>query len=595
MVFVKRPLFFKVFFPDLSSERLRIPVGFLKHMEGKTSGSVSLKGPSGNTWHVDLIQNSEGLFFQDGWPVFARDHLAEIGDFFVFRYDGNLHFTVCIFDPSACEKEAAFYVKCSQDTIHNGKKRGKKKGGKLLNVSSYKPFKGVPKRMRGNSHLILPGYITRSRAAMVQNFDKGFEQEDVFTTRKLQGSAFFNGKKKRGRPSKNTVNSSLSSLSKACKDEPGIEYEDEYFTRKHQESAFFNGERKRGRPPKNIVNSYLPSLSKACKDEPGFEKGDILLTRKHQGVVFLNERKKLGRRSKSFVSSALLSQSKAYKEKPVIQAIPKWFSQAHLPKYKTEIVLHNPKGESWIVTSVPNSKALQKYAFCGGWTAFVRDNKIKTADICIFELMGKLEMCVHIVQRGKQCRTSKNSVVFSYLSLSKAWEVNQDQHLQSPKSDELVKIKAGVVAPKNINTEDVDPFIQGIGSRTRGCLARSQSTIEEEREKVRKEAKSFTSKFPYFIKCMKKFNVHRTFVLSIPNFFSAHFPTSGKHTEIVLRNSGGEPWIVNLIRRGIRYTICGGWASFIHGNKIEEGDTCAFVLVGESEMRVHIFRLVKEV
>lgn len=46
--------------------------------------------------------------------------------------------------------------------------------------------------------------------------------------------------------------------------------------------------------------------------------------------------------------------------------------------------------------SVPTMKVQTLHTFCGGWMAFVRDNDIQMGDICIFELIGKCEMRVHV-------------------------------------------------------------------------------------------------------------------------------------------------------------------------------------------------------
>lgn len=75
---------------------------------------------------------------------------------------------------------------------------------------------------------------------------------------------------------------------------------------------------------------------------------------------------------------------------------------AHLPKCKTEIVLRNLKGECWTVNSVPDTKGRMVHTFCGGWMAFVRGNDVKMGDICMFELVGKSEMLVHISGVGKK-------------------------------------------------------------------------------------------------------------------------------------------------------------------------------------------------
>lgn len=74
----------------------------------------------------------------------------------------------------------------------------------------------------------------------------------------------------------------------------------------------------------------------------------------------------------------------------------------HLPKCKIKIVLRNLKGDCWTVNSVPTTKVHTLHTFCGGWMAFVRGNGLKMGDICIFELVRKCEMRVHILGAGKE-------------------------------------------------------------------------------------------------------------------------------------------------------------------------------------------------
>lgn len=54
------------------------------------------------------------------------------------------------------------------------------------------------------------------------------------------------------------------------------------------------------------------------------------------------------------------------------------------------------------MNSVPDSKGRVVHTFCGGWMAFVRGNDVNIGDICIFELVGKREMQVHISGIGKK-------------------------------------------------------------------------------------------------------------------------------------------------------------------------------------------------
>lgn len=120
----------------------KLPLKFVRHLEEIIGRSVALIGPSGQTWLVNLIQKNENLFFCYGWPTFARDHALECGDFLVFRYDGELHFTVQVFDQSACEKEGAFRSQCSQD--NTGHKRDREEDHSSLDMCA----EAVAKKMR---------------------------------------------------------------------------------------------------------------------------------------------------------------------------------------------------------------------------------------------------------------------------------------------------------------------------------------------------------------------------------------------------------------------------------------------------------------
>ena len=126
-------------------------MGFNRNLEGRISGSVLLKGPSGYSWFVELVQKNDDLFFDEGWADFVRDHSLEWGDFLVFRYDGDLVFDVKVFDQSTCEKEVAFHCKCSQGGSEFngivGQKRGREDGG----VSLDQDGEGLLKRSRGSS------------------------------------------------------------------------------------------------------------------------------------------------------------------------------------------------------------------------------------------------------------------------------------------------------------------------------------------------------------------------------------------------------------------------------------------------------------
>lgn len=283
MLSSNRPHFFKVFLPQISSEQLKIPPGFIKHMEGRTSGSVILTGPSGNSWKVVLIHNENGLFFRKGWPEFARDHLAETGDFFVFRYDGDLHFYVQTFDCSACEKEAAFNVRCSEDNSNIDHTKGKK-------------------RIRGKSPLV-----------------------------------------------------QIDSITKKIKVE--------------EESSEKRGHGRADQITKNLLKAQEQRVAESYKTEHPF---------------FVRSMRKY-----NIHRSLLLN-------------IPAWFTIQHLSSYrsKTKVAILNLEGHHWAVNFI--NKRGNQSCLSVGWASFVHDNHIKEGDICIFELVGELQMHVQLIRRGRQ-------------------------------------------------------------------------------------------------------------------------------------------------------------------------------------------------
>ncbi|VAI92014.1 unnamed protein product [Triticum turgidum subsp. durum] len=96
------PHFFRAIISYSFMEHVTIPVGFHKNLEDCTS-LVSLRGPSGNKWPVELAKISGELCFARGWKEFLSDHRVGYGYLLVFRYDGQSQFSVTIFLPSSCE------------------------------------------------------------------------------------------------------------------------------------------------------------------------------------------------------------------------------------------------------------------------------------------------------------------------------------------------------------------------------------------------------------------------------------------------------------------------------------------------------------
>ncbi|XP_027179522.1 putative B3 domain-containing protein At5g66980 isoform X1 [Coffea eugenioides] len=110
-----RPEFFKVFLPDVSSQQLRVPPLFVKKFSGLVCKRIKLRCIDGKIWDVDVEETQEGVFMKNGWQAFADHHLLKLGEFLVFRYDGNSVFTVKIFRTHGCKEEAFVREKIAAD------------------------------------------------------------------------------------------------------------------------------------------------------------------------------------------------------------------------------------------------------------------------------------------------------------------------------------------------------------------------------------------------------------------------------------------------------------------------------------------------
>ncbi|KAK7857191.1 B3 domain-containing transcription factor VRN1 [Quercus suber] len=88
---------------NLRNGRLTIPKKFTSKYGEKLSSLAFLTLPNGAKWEVGLTKHEGEVWLQKGWREFAEYYSLKLGYLVVFRYEGNSHFHVLIFDPSATE------------------------------------------------------------------------------------------------------------------------------------------------------------------------------------------------------------------------------------------------------------------------------------------------------------------------------------------------------------------------------------------------------------------------------------------------------------------------------------------------------------
>ena len=70
-----------------------------------------LKLPNGAEWKIELTKGDGDVWLQKGWDEFTKHHSINLGHLLVFRYEGNSHFYVLVFDQSATEIDYPFNEK----------------------------------------------------------------------------------------------------------------------------------------------------------------------------------------------------------------------------------------------------------------------------------------------------------------------------------------------------------------------------------------------------------------------------------------------------------------------------------------------------
>ncbi|KAF9609424.1 hypothetical protein IFM89_016224 [Coptis chinensis] len=103
--------FFKVFLPSHSSKTLKIPSTFIKDLNGALPEKIILKDSLRRLSHIEVKKVDNDFFFQNGWQDFAKNNSLVLGEFLVFRYNGNSIFDVKIYDHSGCQKDETLACK----------------------------------------------------------------------------------------------------------------------------------------------------------------------------------------------------------------------------------------------------------------------------------------------------------------------------------------------------------------------------------------------------------------------------------------------------------------------------------------------------
>ncbi|XP_020682851.1 B3 domain-containing protein Os01g0723500 isoform X2 [Dendrobium catenatum] len=330
--------FFKIYLPNLSSTHMRIPPAFHRHVEGRAPARFYLKGPSEFIWGVDLVKKPDGLFFSDGWETFALDHALAAGDFLLFEYNGNSTFSVMIFDNTACEKEVAFFARptCDEKVSFSFDERVKEEKKDNSYVGTNQPVKKRTRTLPGTNNECSEVFMAR-----------------MWSMQRQAAQALISGRLDHSRDSSNLFNNAIE-----CPSDANLVLSD------NRANDASRKKRYRG-----FVSQRRPVTQK--------ERDDALA------------------KAQSFKSENpcfMMVMKGSYVYNGFYLALPGPFPFKHLPDYNGELFLHDPNKQQWAVRYIFSKRP----ALSGGWGKFAVGNNLESDDVCVFELIKKKHMKVHI-------------------------------------------------------------------------------------------------------------------------------------------------------------------------------------------------------
>ncbi|KAG9440779.1 hypothetical protein H6P81_020944 [Aristolochia fimbriata] len=133
-------------------KRMRIPMVFHEHIEGKLQDRAVLRNANGRCWTVEVKRVGASLCFENGWPEFARDNLLQLVDFLSFTYDGQFTFDVTIYGKDGVEKKVPAQTNeelCISAEVQRKGKEDKAKSSRPC-LCKYKKYKSIKRTEDSN-------------------------------------------------------------------------------------------------------------------------------------------------------------------------------------------------------------------------------------------------------------------------------------------------------------------------------------------------------------------------------------------------------------------------------------------------------------
>ncbi|TVU03593.1 hypothetical protein EJB05_50910, partial [Eragrostis curvula] len=116
-----KPQFIRVL-PQDFMEKMLLPAKFVQHYivkEHLNDGTAVIFVPLGKKFQIELKMNQSGMFFAGGWSQFLSLHNITRPNTLLLRYEGNMVFTVKVFEPNGCLRDKDIRMQPSEQKIND--------------------------------------------------------------------------------------------------------------------------------------------------------------------------------------------------------------------------------------------------------------------------------------------------------------------------------------------------------------------------------------------------------------------------------------------------------------------------------------------
>ncbi|KAG9154752.1 hypothetical protein Leryth_014239 [Lithospermum erythrorhizon] len=317
--------------------QLTIPPSFTKNLKEKLGETVSLKVPSGATWYVGLLAREDTLFLRKGWKDFVVDNSLKENDLLIFKYFGESHFEVLLFDgQSQNEKASSYFV------------RNRSRSQQEVNCGEKVTQVLTEKSQRCSDNLL---------ASAERSGDR-----DVASAERSEDTVVASADRSDDRNA---------DISKVAKTDATSTPTSAWQT--YQTNEPIQGERTGlnicgGRGLTNMIESNPAYLASSGRPATAEEKLNAL---QRANAV-------------SSPNSLVVVMQPSQVSKHYFMLIPSWYSNLHLPLKNIDIILR-VEGSTWKTTYFCNkSIKVGGGRLRGGWKKFALDNHLEEFDVCIF-------------------------------------------------------------------------------------------------------------------------------------------------------------------------------------------------------------------